>query len=569
MVFFKKRSLLLKITAIFVVSVMLFGYQNCAKPLSSQQASSLDQASIVPLHTEPPIISNISAPDLITKLNMAAISFRATAQGTASISTIKCSLDEAEPVDCMQGFSTANLSEGRHRLQIIATDSFGLASSPTFVEWTVDSVLPAISFNPAPTAFVASRSLNISFSALDGGSGIDTVVCTLDDVVVGCLNGSIVLTNLAEGNKSLRITATDRAQNVFSLTRSFIIDTKLPTVAFNMAPPAVVATTSLNITFSALDNGSGIDTVVCSLNNVVVSCLNGSLALSNLTEGIKSLRITATDRAQNVFNLNQNFEVRFNVPSIALTANPPAFDRAVVSSFSFTGQVVGRVLSTFECSRDNVLYLACNAGTISYNNLAEGNQSFYVRSVDVTTGARSAPLSYNWVIDRTLPVIAFSVTPAAMSTSASASFTFAITELNPNVRVCNLDNVDQATCNSPVSFTNLSNASHSFRVSATDRAGNTSQATFNWVVNTIVSKTLAWDPSLDANNVMDITVTGYRVYSATVPGMYGAPINVAAGAAPTSVLSLERGRTYYLAVTAVNAAGSESDRSMVLSYLVP
>ncbi|MEK6627352.1 MAG: fibronectin type III domain-containing protein [Bdellovibrionota bacterium] len=89
------------------------------------------------------------------------------------------------------------------------------------------------------------------------------------------------------------------------------------------------------------------------------------------------------------------------------------------------------------------------------------------------------------------------------------------------------------------------------------------------IVGDPASINLAWDASLDANNVMDTTVTGYKVYIGTAPGVYGAPIVAAAGATPSSLLTLEKGKTYYFAVTAVNAVGSESDKSAVLSHLVP
>lgn len=73
---------------------------------------------------------------------------------------------------------------------------------------------------------------------------------------------------------------------------------------------------------------------------------------------------------------------------------------------------------------------------------------------------------------------------------------------------------------------------------------------------------LAWD----ANPETDLQT--YRLYRGTVSGQYDAGTNVGLQTL-TNVGGLSEGQTYYFAVSAVNQAGLESDRSNEVSYQVP
>ena len=416
----KNRYWVLSIGVPIVLSVFVLSFQNCGKPFTALSPVVENELSSLSSVTKglPPSVTLLSFPPAVTKSNSASVMFKATAQAEHEISSIKCILDNMAPVECMQGYTSSSISEGPHRLIVIATDNQGLSSSAVFANW--------------------------------------------------------------------------------------IVDTTAPTVSFVLGPSEVVSTTSLKVTFASIDNGSGIESVACALDNSAVICANGTLMLSNLTEGMKSLKITATDLAKNVFNLTQSFEVKFGVPSVTLTTNPPGFDSATSSVFSFAGTGNGQNLTKFECSRDGVTYVACNSGTITYNNLPEGSQKFYVRSVD-DNNKKSSPQLYTWVVDRTLPVIAFSGTPASITKSTSADFSFTITDLNQNKKICNLDNVDQVKCNSPLNFTDLANAKHTLKITAIDQAGNTSSKSYSWTISEGVAP-VAQNKSVTTNSGANINI---------------------------------------------------------------
>lgn len=65
--------------------------------------------------------------------------------------------------------------------------------------------------------------------------------------------------------------------------------------------------------------------------------------------------------------------------------------------------------------------------------------------------------------------------------------------------------------------------------------------------------TMAWDRNSESD------LAGYRVYRATVPGGYGAPIaSLSPAATSYQAASLQKGSSYYFSVTAYDTAGNES-----------
>jgi hypothetical protein len=75
------------------------------------------------------------------------------------------------------------------------------------------------------------------------------------------------------------------------------------------------------------------------------------------------------------------------------------------------------------------------------------------------------------------------------------------------------------------------------------------------------SASLTWDPSTDTS------VAKYNLYMGTQPGMYGPPVSVGLTTNYT-VGNLTSGKTYYFSVTAVNSAGTESQRSNEVNKII-
>lgn len=75
--------------------------------------------------------------------------------------------------------------------------------------------------------------------------------------------------------------------------------------------------------------------------------------------------------------------------------------------------------------------------------------------------------------------------------------------------------------------------------------------------------TLSWDPNSESD------LEGYKIYLATDPGRYGAPIAILnKDVTNYTVTGLETGTTYFFTVTAYNLNGAESPFSNEVSKTI-
>ncbi len=97
-----------------------------------------------------------------------------------------------------------------------------------------------------------------------------------------------------------------------------------------------------------------------------------------------------------------------------------------------------------------------------------------------------------FTVDTGPPVAAITQNPAALSNSAAATFAFTADE--PSTFECSLDTGSYAACSSPEERVGLSNGEHTFRVRATDGAGNLGPvAGWTWTVDTAAPVTTISD----------------------------------------------------------------------------
>jgi hypothetical protein len=105
--------------------------------------------------------------------------------------------------------------------------------------------------------------------------------------------------------------------------------------------------------------------------------------------------------------------------------------------------------------------------------------------ISVTTASGTGTSSSSYAVIAA-PDTTITSGPPPTTTASSATFQFTATE--PSIFECSLDTAPFAACSSPASYTGLGAGSHTFRVRATDTAGNTdptpAQQTWTVVPNT-------------------------------------------------------------------------------------
>jgi parallel beta-helix repeat protein len=175
-------------------------------------------------------------------------------------------------------------------------------------------------------------------------------------------------------------------------------------------------------------------------------------------------------------------------PETTIDSGPASPTTSTSATFTFSSSEAG---STFKCSLDGGHFANCTSPR-SYSGLALGQHSFQVRATDAAKPANTdpTPAVWTWTVgsgppDITPPETAITSGPPSTTTSTSAAFTFSSNEAGSTFQ-CALDGAAFAACTSPRSYSGLATGAHTFRVRATDAAGNTdpTPAAYAWTIQT-------------------------------------------------------------------------------------
>ena len=200
----------------------------------------------------------------------------------------------------------------------------------------------------------------------------------------------------------------------------------------------------------------------------------------------------------------------------------------------------------------------CISGSISYSDLVDGNYSLRVLAL-TTRGARSEEVLV-FRKDTTAPVVTVSSTPAAVTSNVTGNFAFVASDNLSGVRSleCSLNDADFTSCASPATAPNLTSGAHSFRIRATDLAGNVSTIySYSWTVDlSVPTVTISSSPSPFTNSTAaTFSFSGPNIVSYECQTNDGAFANCTS---PHSVNGLTPGLPYVFRVRGTNRAGTVS-----------
>jgi large repetitive protein len=440
-----------------------------------------------------------NAPDALTNSTSASFEFSATEEG----STFECSLDGADFESCTSPASYTDLADGEHTLRVRATDRAGNTdASPASHSWTVDTVAPETAIDDGPAALTNSASARFEFSATEEGS---TFECSLDGADFAACTSPATYADLDDSEHVLRVRATDRAGNTDGSPASFTwtVDTTPPGTGFDRVPPPLTNSTTAIFEFSATEEGS---TFECALDDGDFVACTSPHTYTNVADGLHTARVRATDRAGNTDPIPaaRSWTVDTVAPQTSIDTGPLPLTNSTSATFTFSANEEG---SSFECSLDDADFAPCSSPA-SYSNLSEGEHTLRVRATDAAHNTDASPASRTWTIDVTAPQTRIDGSPANLTNSNSASFEFSSNEAGSTFE-CSLDGAGFTDCGSPRAYSGLTDGEHTFRVRATDRAGNTdgSPASFTWTVDTVAPNTTIDSGPLAVTNSTSATFT--------------------------------------------------------------
>ena len=167
-------------------------------------------------------------------------------------------------------------------------------------------------------------------------------------------------------------------------------------------------------------------------------------------------------------------------PGTLLDSGPSGTVNETSATFTFSA-VLGEG-TTFECSLDGAAFEGCTSPK-SYENLKAGEHTFRVRSVGTNGVADPTPAVRTWSVKPTDTTIDSG--PSGYVSEKSATFTFSSSRTPATFR-CSFDGSVFRSCTSPKSYADLRDGRHTFRVKATDQAGNVdpTPAVRSWIVDT-------------------------------------------------------------------------------------
>jgi hypothetical protein len=208
-------------------------------------------------------------------------------------------------------------------------------------------------------------------------------------------------------------------------------------------------------------------------------------------------------------------------PTTTIDSKPANPTNSTSASFTYHSTPSG---ASFECKLDTGSFKSCSASGIEYAGpLAEGTHTFQVRGKGAGE-VLGAAASYSWRIDTTPPTAIIDTHPADPSSGASAAFEYHSNESGSSFE-CSLAAEGSADsfsfCPSTgKTYLGLADGSYTFKVRATDPAGNLgSAASFQWTVDNSVADTTPPETTILSapSDPSDSSTAGFT-YGSNEPG---------------------------------------------------
>lgn len=386
--------------------------------------------------------------------------------------------------------------------------------------FAADTTPPTVTITSKPSSYTKATSVSFSFSATDA-SGIKSIQCKLDSAAYASCTSPKSYSTISVGSHTFYVRATDKVNNVRTVSASFKVDRTAPALAFTSKPPSSSTSTAATFAFSVSD-ASPILTIRCGMDTSTLTACASPKSYSGLSVGTHVMKVQAKDSASNISTISYSF---------AVDARAPA-STAFITELRLANNNLGGV----------VIMPMLEGSTINLS---------------------------------TLPTTNVNVEALASSTNGISKITFVLdnyanTELNPPYAMCG----DWTACPLPSPLTTV--GSHTLTVTPFDGSG--VQGTAKVVHFSTVQGTTPPPPPPPATNFANLAwdantesdLAGYKVYYGKTPGAYTSSLNVGLLSSPAYTISnLDKGVRYFFAVKAYNSSGLESSFSSEVFKDIP
>jgi len=454
----------------------------------------------VVVDTTAPMVT-VTSPETGTILatNDVTVSWSAS-DATSGIDHFDVSLDSGSPIRLgasASSYTFVDLTEGSHRVTVVAYDVAGFSqiSSTTF---TVDTVAPSLAISsPVSGAVLAARTVSVSWTALDTGTGIAQIEVSLDGSTT-LLPGSATshtFTNVTDGPHSIAVRAIDAAGNARSAGVTVLVDATAPTLTVT-APidGSYLGSREVLVTWIAGDETSGLDHIEISLDGnpaIRLPASSAAFTFSALSEGTHRVTVRAVDVAGNAGTATTAFTVDVTPPVVEITypaASAILTESSLVLTWSASDPASG--IERIEVILDGGTPISLTATATSYRFEAIPDGSHSIKVVAYDASGHSSSASVDVTVDTTAPSLEITSPGAgATLTSPTVQVTWTASDATTGLRrfAISLDGsapVEVSGETFVYVFAGLRDGTHTVTLTAYDRAGNIETASVVFTVDT-------------------------------------------------------------------------------------
>ena len=306
-----------------------------------------------------------------------------------------CKLDGERLPKCGSPYTADLLDEGDHAFSVLArSNGHTPDGTPAEQEFTVDATPPVTTIIGGPTGLTNDSTPGFSFRSNEGGS---TFQCKVDSAAFAPCTSPKVTGQLADGNHTFYVRATDAAHNVDATpaARAFTVDATAPNTTITGGPTGMTSDNTPSFSFNSNEGGS---TFQCRVDNGSFGNCTSPRTVSRLNDGSHTVAVRATDRAGNVdaSPATRSFVVDATAPNTSITSGPSGSITDITPTFAFKSSEAG---GSFQCKLDGGAFAAC-ASPKTTPPLALGNHSFYVRAIDGAGHTDPSPAVRGFTVKR-------------------------------------------------------------------------------------------------------------------------------------------------------------------------
>ncbi|WP_276497263.1 Ig-like domain-containing protein [Pontibacter litorisediminis] len=390
-----------------------------------------------------------------------------------------------------------------------------------------DTEAPETTIASKPKELSNSSTARFEFSSNESGV---TFQVSIDGGNFASAATPYTTASLADGEHTIRVRAIDAAGNIDATPASYTwsIDTKAPAAPVVVAPEEgkLLRSNKPSITGTA-EAGSMVNVYVGSTKvGTATAGSDGKWELTPanaLAEGTQQLTARATDLAGNTSQASgtRTFTVDTKAPETTIAAGPPKVSNSSQATFTFSSNEQS---VSYEVSVDGGAYTG-SGSSFTARNLSEGNHTLSVRATDGAGNTDQTPATYSWEVDTKAPEapvfagLSEDRGPVAddQVTADNTLRFFGRAEAGAEVAISERSKVlgkTEARADGTWEFSHenvsLQQGEYTFTATATDAAGNASEASKGFAVTvdlTAPKAEIAGSGGSPTNTPFDISIT--------------------------------------------------------------